>query len=93
MKITFQELKIWSRCAGLVTIDEESDIIHWVHYTTQEYFERTQNQWFPNAEIDITKTCVTYLSFSVFESGFCQRNNEFEERLQLNQLYNYAAHN
>jgi hypothetical protein len=37
--------------------------------------------------------CVTYLSFSVFESGFCQTNAEFEERLHLNQLYNYAAHN
>ena len=31
-----------SVCAGLVTIDEESNIIRLVHYTTQEYFERTQ---------------------------------------------------
>jgi len=30
-----------SVCAGLVTIDEESKIIRLVHYTTQEYFERT----------------------------------------------------
>ncbi|KAH6999490.1 hypothetical protein EDB80DRAFT_583322, partial [Ilyonectria destructans] len=32
---------IVSVCAGLVTVDEESDIIRLVHYTTQEYFERT----------------------------------------------------
>ena len=32
-------------CAGLVAIDTESDIIRLVHYTTQEYFERTQNRW------------------------------------------------
>jgi hypothetical protein len=38
---------IVSVCAGLVTIDEESGIIRLVHYTTQEYFERTQRQWFP----------------------------------------------
>jgi len=33
---------IVSVCAGLVTVDEESRIIRLVHYTTQEYFERTQ---------------------------------------------------
>jgi hypothetical protein len=29
-----------SVCAGLVTVDEKSEIIRLVHYTTQEYFER-----------------------------------------------------
>ena len=82
-----------SVCAGLVTVDEESKIIRLVHYTTQEYFERTQESWFPNAEDDITIACVTYLSFSTFESGFCATDEEFEERLQSNQLYDYAACN
>ena len=75
---------IVSVCAGLVTVNEESNIIRLVHYTTQEYFERTQNQWLPNAKLEITTICVTYLSFSVFESGFCQTDAEFEERLRLN---------
>ena len=82
-----------SVCAGLVTVDEESDIIRLVHYTTQEYFKRTQKQWFPNADLGITTTCVTYLSFSAFESGPCQTDDEFEERLRSNHLYSYAAHN
>jgi hypothetical protein len=82
-----------SVCAGLVTVDEESSIIRLVHYTAQEYFERTQKQWFPYAESDITKTCVTYLSFNNFGSGFCQTDAEFEERLRLNPFYDYAAHN
>ena len=34
-----------SVCAGLVTVDEKSDIIRLVHYTTQEYFERTWTSW------------------------------------------------
>src|SRR5205814_7653763 len=55
--------------------------------------ERTQSHWFPNAETDITTICVTYLSFRVFESGFCQTDDEFEERLRSYQLYHYAAHN
>ena len=79
-----------SVCAGLVTVDGESGIIRLVHYTTQQYFQ-TQKRWFPNIEIDITKICVAYLSFSVFESGFCQ-THEFEERLQSHPLYDYAAH-
>ncbi|KAL6401227.1 hypothetical protein AUP68_16956 [Ilyonectria robusta] len=84
---------ILSLCAGLVTIDEKSNIIRLVHYTTQEYFERTQKRWFPEAETDITRICITYLSFSTFESGFCQTNHEFRKRLRSNPLYNYAAHN
>lgn len=82
-----------SVCAGLVTADEESGIIRLVHYTTQEYFERTQKSWFPSAKDDITEICVTYLSFSVFKSESCQTDAEFEERLRVNQLYDYAAHN
>jgi hypothetical protein len=84
---------IVSVCAGLVTVDEESGIIRLVHYTTQEYFERTKGQWFPNAQINITTICVSYLSFNEFESGICQNDEEFEQRLKLNKLYNYASHN
>ncbi len=84
---------IVSVCAGLVTIDEQSGVIRLVHYTTQEYFERTQQQRFPDAEVNITKTCVTYLSFNEFESGICLNDEEFEERLHSNPLYDYAAHN
>lgn len=82
-----------SVCAGLVTVDEQSSIIRLVHYTTQEYFERTQRQWFPGAQIDITTICVTYLSFDTFKSGCCQSDKDFEQRLQLNKLYDYAAQN
>lgn len=84
---------IVSVCAGLVTVDNESGIILLVHYTTQEYFERTQSQWFPNAETNITTICVTYLSFNSFKRGFCQTDDEFKERLQLNQFFEYAARN
>src|ERR1700733_935395 len=69
-----------SVCAGLVTVNEESDIIRLVHYTTQEYFERTWTSWFSNAQTDITKICVTYLSFDAFEAGFCPTDKEFKAR-------------
>ncbi|KAH6985419.1 hypothetical protein EDB80DRAFT_529803, partial [Ilyonectria destructans] len=43
------------------------------------------------AETDITTTYVTYLSFDVFESGFCRTDEEFEERIRLNPLYDHSA--
>jgi ankyrin repeat protein len=82
-----------SVCAGLVTVDEESGIIRLVHYTTQQYFERTQKRWFPDAETNIVTICVTYLAFDEFEIGICQNDEEFENRLRLNQLYDYASQN
>ncbi|VBB75925.1 Putative protein similar to ANR50 of Homo sapiens [Podospora comata] len=80
-------------CAGLVTVDEKNGIIRLVHYTTQEYLEGTRPRWNPNAELAITTTCVTYLSFTVFETGFCTTEHKLEERLQSNPLYHYAARN
>ncbi|KAL7895629.1 hypothetical protein HDV64DRAFT_257366 [Trichoderma sp. TUCIM 5745] len=82
-----------SDCAGLVTVDEETNIIRLVHYTTQEYFERTQGQWFPTAQTHIATVCVTYLSFSAFETGFCETYEEREKRLQSFPFYSYTAKN
>ncbi|EWZ30352.1 hypothetical protein FOZG_15843 [Fusarium oxysporum Fo47] len=70
-------------CIGLVTIDESDGIIRLAHYTTQEYFEKTQTTWFPKADSYITTTCVTYLSFRAFKSGYCESDT----------LYLYAANN
>ncbi|EUC30471.1 hypothetical protein COCCADRAFT_46890, partial [Bipolaris zeicola 26-R-13] len=80
-----------SVCAGLVAVDQESDIIRLVHYTTQEYFERTGNVWNPGGHVYIATTCLMYLSFSAFQSGSCLSDEEFEERLQENSFLDYAA--
>jgi hypothetical protein len=82
-----------SVCAGLVTVDKESKIIRLVHYTAQEYFEQTQKRWFPDAEVDIAKACVSYLLFDTFDRGFCSSDGEFEALLQKHMLYSYAAQN
>ena len=84
---------ITSVCAGLVTVDDESDIIRLVHYTAQEYFDQTWATWFPNGQTDIAKTCVTYLSFSAFETGISHTYGDFKARLQSNILYYYASLN
>lgn len=51
-----------SFCAGLVTIDHESNVVRFVHYTTQEYFTRHRlTKWLPGAELDPARLCTTYL--------------------------------
>ncbi|KAH7156175.1 ankyrin repeat-containing domain protein, partial [Dactylonectria macrodidyma] len=82
-----------SSCAGLVTVDKESNVIRLVHFTAQEYFVRTWQQWFPHAEADITTICCTYLSFEVFLTGPCKLSEEYEKRLQENPLFEYTAQN
>lgn len=80
-----------SVCAGLVAVDEESDIIRLVHYTTQEYFERTWQIWFPGAHRNIAMASLTYLSFDQFATGPCGNWEEYRDRLQENPVYEYAA--
>ncbi|KLJ13093.1 hypothetical protein EMPG_11959 [Blastomyces silverae] len=83
-----------SVCAGLVVIaGDKGGTIRLFHYTTQKFFERHWKNWFPNAHTDITKACVTYLSFKVVESGYGPRQWGLPERLQLKPFYSYAARN
>ncbi|KAH9904348.1 ankyrin repeat-containing domain protein [Xylariomycetidae sp. FL2044] len=84
---------IVSSCHGLVTVDEESDNICLIHYTTQEFFERTQNIWFPDASSYITNVCLTYLSYQVCEGELFTRQRWFHQRFQTCPLYRYAGQN
>ena len=52
-----------SVCAGLVTIDEESNIVRLVHHTLQDYFLKIRTGWNSVAHKDIASTCITQLSF------------------------------
>ncbi|WAO97377.1 PNP-UDP-1 domain-containing protein [Fusarium falciforme] len=61
-------------CAGLVTVDAESDAIRLVHYTAQEYFE-TRLDWIATAEAYITKVCLAYLSLDYFEDEFWDKRD------------------
>ncbi|KFZ25020.1 hypothetical protein V502_00512 [Pseudogymnoascus sp. VKM F-4520 (FW-2644)] len=80
-----------SVCAGLVAVDEESDVIRLVHYTTQEYFERVREAWNPTTQEEIASTCLTYLSFQTFDTGHCYNDEDFEHRIIQNPFLDYAA--
>src|SRR5205085_8041493 len=80
-----------SVCVGLVTIDQESNMMRLVHYTTQEYFERVRMSKFPDAQRSIATACLTYVSFDVFAEGYCFSDQEMDMRLQEYPLLEYAA--
>lgn len=76
---------------GLVTVEEECSVVRLVHYTTQDFLERYLTTWIPNAQQDLTTTCLTYLSFDAFRNGKCSDQGAMRERLQSNRFLEYAA--
>ncbi|KAH0527112.1 hypothetical protein TsFJ059_002145 [Trichoderma semiorbis] len=76
-----------SVCAGLVTIDKDSNIIRLVHYTTQQYFQQTFEKWLPESHCELTIACITYFSYDVFKpkAGGWDR-----ETLGSHPFYDYA---
>jgi hypothetical protein len=51
---------------GLITLN--MDEIHFVHYTAKEYFTTIDDDTFPDAEKEITQTCISYLKLKDFET-------------------------
>lgn len=80
-----------SVCAGIVAVQGDSNTVGLVHSTTQEYFERKAAEFFPEAQREILRTCLTYLLFEEFEGGPCNSDKEVETRLQERPLLQYAA--
>ena len=80
-----------SVCAGLIAVDQKSNVIRLVHFTTQNYFKRTCSQHFPNAEEKISAACINYLSFNIFEQDFCRSNQVFKNQLKQYPFLDYAA--
>jgi Ankyrin repeats (3 copies) len=80
-------------CAGMIKIDEASNIIGLVHKTTQEYFDQNGPKHFPHAQSDIGTRCLKYLSLEVFSEGACSTYELYKRRLSENVLLEYAAQN
>ena len=78
-------------CAGLVVIERESQVVRLVHSTAQAFFDNTKEALFPEADAEIARTCLHYLSFAVFREGYCSTDIEFRSRLQRFPLLRYAA--
>lgn len=77
-------------CGGLVTHDEQSDNVRFIHYTTQEYLQRMQQTWLPHANIEVARSCIAYLSIDSF--AVAQATHEdYRARVEQFVLLRYAA--
>lgn len=76
-------------CAGLVTVDKDSDIIRLVHYTAQEYFDRTRRYILPESHLAVT--CLSYLLFREFASGPHKSANAIKRHFDDHPFLSYAA--
>jgi ankyrin repeat protein len=80
-------------CAGLITIDRESKVIHLVHQTVQEYLQHIQNDLFPAAQEYIAQTCFIYLLFDAFAIHGEMSNESIRTLTSKYPLFPYAAQN
>ncbi|KAJ7487831.1 hypothetical protein FB451DRAFT_1528549, partial [Mycena latifolia] len=78
-----------SACAGLVIIDQTDYVVRLVHYTAQEYLDSIQSTRFPQAQVDITATCLTCLSFDIFKN--CSQWREWSMLRRKHPFFAYAA--
>lgn len=85
---------ITSVCAGLVSIDTESDTFRLVHFTVEEFFKNNSPKWFPDAEKLIAETCLVYMLLDVSDRRGPDNTEDSLEDLLLpnrNYLVYYAA--
>ncbi|KAK6977277.1 ANK-REP-region domain-containing protein [Favolaschia claudopus] len=50
-------------CTGLIILDEQSSLVRLVHFTAQDYLDKAQSLEFPFANVQITRSLLTYLNF------------------------------
>ena len=86
-----EEGLLLSVCNGLVTYEKEGSVLALVHYTFQQYLEHKAETLFPEAQVEIVRTCLTYLSFDEFERGPCRTENDFRARREQWPLLGYAV--
>lgn len=79
-----------SVCAGIVEV-RENNTMGLVHYTAEEYLKRRSVDFFPDAQMEIATTCLTYLSFDEFAQGPSPNDKVFDDRMELRPLLQYAS--
>ena len=77
-------------CIGLLILDSESGTFRLIHYTAQEYF-RQLHQQFAGIHLDITETCLTYLTYQPICQGPCNTVEALRRRYESMPLLSYAA--
>lgn len=54
-------------CAGLIILDQETQMVRLVHYTAQDFLDQVQTSEFGKAHAVIASNCIRYLSYECFQ--------------------------
>ena len=82
-----------SRCAGLVTLDENDEVV-FSHYTVVGYFAERSNHLFGNGHKYMAEICLSYLSLRELQQGPVHGPEEaakFDARIQAYPFFEYAS--
>ena len=69
-------------CCGMVSVDEQDNVVRLVHYSFQQYLEDNWNIAYPNSQRKIAKICITYLMLEDFSPKAMDEAEEFRTEFQ-----------
>ncbi|KAI4099498.1 MAG: hypothetical protein LQ339_005925 [Xanthoria mediterranea] len=78
-------------CAGLITLDQKTNVIRMIHYSAQEYFSANRHTHFPRGHEDIATVCQKYLSSDLFSNGRPKDRSEVKMQCENHPFLDYAA--
>lgn len=56
--------------------------LRWIHYTTQDYFQRVRRHRFPNGPGELARTCLCYLSYDAFQEALTEQQEAVQRHLR-----------
>lgn len=80
-----------SVCLGIVTVEPEKGTIGFIHHTAQEFFQQYPIETALRAQELLARTCLTYLAFDEFATGYCGPQRSLFARLERYPFFGYAA--
>ena len=78
-------------CAGLVTVEHKSKILHLIHSIAHEFLRQIDNPFISKADENILKASLSYLSLDEFRSGPSLSDEDLHLRLKQHPFFSYAS--
>lgn len=78
---------------GLLTLEDNERTVQ-IHKGFQDYCDGNPEQrrnYFPDADAEIARICMQYLSLPRFNGTHCRNQGEWNERVDKNAFFSYAA--
>jgi hypothetical protein len=78
-------------CLSFITHDESTGEVRFIHPSVHRWFQRESQRTRLLPERDLAETCLTYLSFDIFDKQIDDIRKEMQERLSLYNMHRYAT--